>query len=40
VFSVLYPVRFFLPEGLQIKTSGALRRRIRFWIPAFAGMTW
>jgi hypothetical protein len=32
-------VRFFLSEGRLIKTGGALRRRIRFWIPAFAGMT-
>jgi hypothetical protein len=33
------PVRSFLPEGRPIETSGAMRRKVRFWIPAFAGMT-
>jgi hypothetical protein len=26
-------------NGCQSKNSDALRRRVRFWIPAFAGMT-
>jgi hypothetical protein len=27
------------PKGCKIKKCGAARRKIRFWIPAFAGMT-
>jgi hypothetical protein len=33
------PVRFLQPNGCQSKNDGALRRKLRFWIPAFAGMT-
>jgi hypothetical protein len=27
------------PKGGESKNGGALRRRVGFWIPAFAGMT-
>jgi hypothetical protein len=33
------PVRFLQPNGCPSKNGGALRRKLGFWIPAFAGMT-
>jgi hypothetical protein len=32
-------VRFLQPKGCKSKNGGAARRRVCFWISAFAGMT-